>query len=340
MLFRTGKILLIALVAAAATSFGVWFDDEDWLAAVTYYQGEDAIYLDTTGKLPPQVKILAGTDPTFIVFELDDVRVNPRVYTLAPRDGVVNNIRLEELKERSHRRVEVTVELAEPFKYDIERRQVESGVSQVILRLTDVNVKRTTPGEKDDVRLYARPSLDSQVVGAVSYYAHVEVLDFADEMYLVRTPDGTSGWVPEKNVKIEGENPFKERVPPPAGIRNDVIASARKYLGVPYVWGGTSPDGFDCSGLVQTVFSENGIQLPRGSGDQYRDGKKVSDKKMRPGDLVFFHTYTSGPSHVGIYVGEGKFLHAESSPRGVTITGLDEPYWNDRFLGARTWIPE
>ncbi|MGD8719706.1 MAG: NlpC/P60 family protein [Candidatus Zixiibacteriota bacterium] len=340
MRFRALIILAFALAAAAAPSFGTWFDDEDWLAAVTYYQGEDAIYLDTTGKLPPQVKILAGTDPTFVVFELADVRVNPRVYTLSPRDGVVNNIRLEELKERGRRRVEVTVELAEPFRYDIERRQVESGVSQVILRLTDVNVKRVEAGGKDDVRLYARPSSDAEVVGAVSYYAHVEVLDYADEMYLVRTPEGVSGWVSEKNVKIEGDNPFKERVPPASGVRSEIIATARKYLGVPYVWGGTSPDGFDCSGLVQTVFSENGIQLPRGSGDQYREGKKISEKKMEPGDLVFFHTYTSGPSHVGIYVGEGKFLHAESSPRGVTITGLDEPYWKDRILGARTWIPE
>jgi cell wall-associated NlpC family hydrolase len=148
--------------------------------------------------------------------------------------------------------------------------------------------------------------------------------------------------VRENNLKIAGENPFvaAAAAPPAADVRGKVIATAKKYLGVPYVWGGTSSRGFDCSGLVQTVFAENGVALPRGSGDQYRQGRKVARKNLRTGDLVFFHTYTSGPSHVGIYVGDGKFLHAESSPRGVTITPLSEPYWDERFLGARTWLAD
>jgi len=120
--------------------------------------------------------------------------------------------------------------------------------------------------------------------------------------------------------------------------RKGIIGTARKYLGVPYKWGGTSSSGFDCSGLIQTVFSENGIKLPRGSGAQFKEGKKIGKEQMKPGDLIFFHTYTTGPSHVGIWLGNGTFLHAESSPAGVTITELSVPYWNERYHGSRRWI--
>jgi cell wall-associated NlpC family hydrolase len=335
-------VAIIIFLGCAAGAAAGWFDQPDWLAAVTYRQAEDAIYFDTTGALPPQVESVPGVEPELIVFDLDNLRVNPRVYTLAPRDGVVENIRLESVKEGGQCHVEVVVSLAKPFEYAIERRQVENGVSQVILRLKGVDVKRVSPDAGGKAALYARPSADTEIVAFAPFHSKVEVYDFAKGMYLVKTPEGALGWVRASNLKIEGENPFAapKEIPPGAGIRDKIVATAEKYLGVPYVWGGTSAKGFDCSGLVQTVFAENGVQLPRGSGDQFREGRKISRKNLRPGDLVFFHTYTSGPSHVGIYVGDGKFLHAESSPRGVTITPLSEPYWDERFHGARTWVPE
>jgi hypothetical protein len=335
-------IILTVSFAGAAGAAAPWLEKPDWLAAVTYRQAEDAVYFDTTGKLPPQVKVVEATRPELVTFELDNLRLNPRVYTLAPRDGVVENVRLESVDDGGRRRVAVTVTLARSFEYALERRQVENGVSQVILRLKGVNVKRLSPAAAGKAPLYARPAADTEIVAFAPYHSKVEVYDFAREMYLVRTPEGALGWVRERNLKIEGENPFAgpKEIPAGAGARERVVATAKKYLGVPYVWGGTSAQGFDCSGLVQTVFAENGVQLPRGSGDQFREGRKISRKDLRPGDLVFFHTYTSGPSHVGIYVGEGKFLHAESSPRGVTITPLIESYWDERFHGARTWLSD
>jgi len=338
-----GVGFVAALLAGGAVNAGAgWFDVADWLAAVTYRQNETAVYFDATGKFPPEVKVIAGTDERTIKFELVNIRVTPDVYTLAPRDSVVDNIRLEAKKRRNDRWVEVTVETAKPFPYDIERRQVTGGVSQVILRFSDVAVKRSPPSTEGKTALYARPDRDSRILAFVPYYTQVEVLDFAKEMYLVKTDDGMLAWVPRKHMKIKGEDPFvtAQPTPPRRGPREQIIATAKGYLGTPYVWGGTSAEGFDCSGLVQTVFAENGIQLPRGSGEQYRQGKKIAKRNMRPGDLVFFHTYTSGPSHVGIYVGDGKFLHAESSPRGVTITPLSEPYWEKRFLGSRRWLEE
>jgi hypothetical protein len=332
-----GALLLAVAAGARAADF---LAPADWLAAVTYLEAEDKIVFDTTGELPPQAKALASGDPNLIRFELTALRVNPDIYTLAPRDGVVNTIRIEGKKDRGAHRLEVTVETTQPFQYELERRQVEGGLSQVIFRLTNVTVKRSFPDIREKAPIYARPAADSQIVAFMPYHTKVTVLDYAKGMYLVRTADDVLGWLQEKYIKIEGENPFKPSgpTPPAANLREKIIATAKGYLGVPYVWGGTSAEGFDCSGLVQTVFAENGVQLPRGAGDQYRQGKNVAVGALRPGDLIFFHTYTKGPSHVGIWLGDGKFLHAESSPRGVTITPLAELYWHERVLGGRTWL--
>jgi peptidoglycan DL-endopeptidase LytE len=114
---------------------------------------------------------------------------------------------------------------------------------------------------------------------------------------------------------------------------SNMIAYAEKFIGVPYVWGGTSPDGFDCSGFVQYVFNHFGVQLPRTASDMYATGTPVSS--LQPGDLVFFSTYASGASHVGIYIGNNEFISATSS-HGVSICNLNDPYyWGPRYIGAR-----
>ena len=113
-----------------------------------------------------------------------------------------------------------------------------------------------------------------------------------------------------------------------------IVSTAKQFMGVPYVFGGTTPSGFDCSGLVQYVFKLNGLSIPRLADEQYNLGKEVKRSQLVAGDLVFFTTYTAGVSHCGIYVGNGNFLHASSS-RGVRIDSLDNEYWKPRFVGAR-----
>lgn len=114
-----------------------------------------------------------------------------------------------------------------------------------------------------------------------------------------------------------------------------LIATAKQYIGVPYVWGGTSPSGFDCSGFTYYVFKQHGITLNRNSASQYVHGSYVSKSNLQPGDLVFFaNTYREGISHVGIYIGDGKFIHASSS-QGVTISLLSNSYWASHYYGAR-----
>lgn len=114
-----------------------------------------------------------------------------------------------------------------------------------------------------------------------------------------------------------------------------IVATAKQYIGVPYVWGGTSPSGFDCSGFTQYVFKKHGISLPRTTDLQYKVGTYVSKSNLRIGDLVFLkNTYREGISHVGIYVGDGKMIHASSS-KGVVISDLSTNYYTKHYYGAR-----
>jgi cell wall-associated NlpC family hydrolase len=118
-------------------------------------------------------------------------------------------------------------------------------------------------------------------------------------------------------------------------IARTLTRDALRFLGTPYVFGGTSTSGFDCSGYVQHVFAMLGINIPRTADAQYYAGSRIKGR-MKPGDLVFFQTYAPGPSHVGIYLGEGKFVHASS--HGVMVSSLSDEYWSSRYLGAKRMI--
>ena len=114
-----------------------------------------------------------------------------------------------------------------------------------------------------------------------------------------------------------------------------LIATAKKYIGTPYQFGGTTPKGFDCSGYIQYIFAAHGIGVPRLADEQYKLGEKaVSKKQLVPGDLVFFNTYGSGVSHIGLYLGDEQFIHASSS-KGIRIDKLSNEYWAPRYIGGK-----
>lgn len=126
-----------------------------------------------------------------------------------------------------------------------------------------------------------------------------------------------------------------------AGKCADVVEYALRYLGVRYAYGGSSPSGFDCSGFTTYVYSRAGIRLNRQASSQASQGASVSKSNLRPGDLVFFDTNGghNSISHVGIYIGSGKFIHAASgSPHCITVDNLSESYYAYRYMTARRVI--
>lgn len=124
---------------------------------------------------------------------------------------------------------------------------------------------------------------------------------------------------------------------------SNLIDKGFGYLGVRYRFGGNSPDagGFDCSGLVRKVFGDAlGLNLPRTAAEMAKLGDKIGTQDLKPGDLVFFNTMRRAFSHVGIYLGDNKFLHAPARGSAVRIEPMDNSYWKKRFNGGRRLVNE
>ena len=123
-------------------------------------------------------------------------------------------------------------------------------------------------------------------------------------------------------------------------IKDRLLRVAQRMLAVPYRFGGTTLWGLDCSGFVPKAFAFLDLGLPRTAREQFREGIKISKAELSAGDLVFFRTYAKYPSHVGIYLGDNRFIHASSRDRKVTIDTLDEPYYMKHYLGAKRLLSE
>ncbi|MDA8362643.1 MAG: C40 family peptidase [Gammaproteobacteria bacterium] len=121
----------------------------------------------------------------------------------------------------------------------------------------------------------------------------------------------------------------------PAAIASRVVAVARRMVGKPYRYGGDSPSGFDCSGLVYYCYERAGEQVPRTTAGQHRDGIWESIRHIHKGDLIFFKERGISSSHVGIYIGHGRFVHAPTTGQTVRIDRLSNPYWLRHFVSVR-----
>jgi cell wall-associated NlpC family hydrolase len=121
--------------------------------------------------------------------------------------------------------------------------------------------------------------------------------------------------------------------------RSRIVRTAERYKGVPYRFGGATPQGFDCSGYVMFVYKQNGILLPRSVGGQFNAGKRIGFRQAEPGDLVFFKTSRKHRlSHVGIYMGDRQFIHAPRTGKKVSYADMGKPYWKKRYIGTVTFM--
>jgi cell wall-associated NlpC family hydrolase len=151
----------------------------------------------------------------------------------------------------------------------------------------------------------------------------------------IRLPDGRSGWAQRPDLRPVVDPQTS------ANGRAEVIATARRFLGLPYLWGGTTPFGLDCSGMVQLAHRVFGITLPRDADLQWADRRlaPVPRTRLRPGDLVFFGPRRGAVTHVGLALGRGSFISATTRSRPeVRVDSLSDPYWKRLYRGARsTW---
>lgn len=155
--------------------------------------------------------------------------------------------------------------------------------------------------------------------------------------YGVLMIDMSVGWVRKTSVRLLDYDLIatKKLGAPGNGSGSQIVQSAMKYLGVPYVWGGSSWNGLDCSGFVQTVYSQNGVSLPRVSRDQANVGYPVGWDDLQPGDRLYFACKSSTVDHAGIYMGSGYFIHSSSSRGGVAVDSLTSGFFARTLVTAR-----
>lgn len=184
-----------------------------------------------------------------------------------------------------------------------------------------------TNGENIRVRNY--PSEYSQVIATVDY-TDVYILGQNDAWYRVKV-DGTDGWIAKSLIDIKGQS----FIPYSKVLGEEIVEYGKQFIGTPYVWGGNDlKKGVDCSGLTKKVYEGFDINISRLSSTQVNDGKQVRKSELRPGDLVFFDTNgvnTGRISHVGIYAGDGLFLHADCT-KGVTLSSLSNSYYVRNYV--------
>jgi hypothetical protein len=148
----------------------------------------------------------------------------------------------------------------------------------------------------------------------------------------------TLGWIDDFFIVQPVAHNFK--IDPRLTLRQRIVRTARRFLGTAYRWGGESVRrGFDCSGLTMTVYRLNGLDLPRNSREQYRAGTPIKRSALQRGDLVFFATgRRRRVSHVGIYTGSGRFIHAPGQGKSIGFASLSSTYFNKRYVGARRYF--
>jgi N-acetylmuramoyl-L-alanine amidase len=229
---------------------------------------------------------------------------------------------------------------------------------------SDTGYIRTSTGyiTAENVNLRSGPGLSSNIITTLNTGVKLVVLSVTGDWSKVKVPEGKYGWVKSGYIGDKAPQPVKKSIAakqksssskssstksttvkksstPSKG--QQLVAYAKKYIGVGYVYGGESPSGFDCSGFVKYVYNKLGISIERVAASQATQGRKVSKSELKPGDLVFFDTNGGHDyiNHVGMYIGGGQFIQASSgSAYSVTISDLTGGFYAERYMTARRFI--
>lgn len=186
-----------------------------------------------------------------------------------------------------------------------------------------VIVKKTTT-------LYREPAL-SNIYAELSYQTRLPILEEQGQTVTVRLPGGEVGYLKKSDLKKAQELTFS-----PEGI----VAEAKQFLGLPYIWGGTSSWGFDCSGFTMRLYQSQGITIPRDADEQAKEGTAVAKEALQPGDLLFFAAQDGLGQihHVGMYIGNGLMIHAPNSSSSVRVEAIDSGAYGEEYWGARRYV--
>ncbi|OYT75638.1 MAG: hypothetical protein CFK49_02080 [Armatimonadetes bacterium JP3_11] len=281
------------------------------------------------------------------------VKPGDSLYTIAHRYG----LRLPDLLKVNNLRNPHALQVGDKIKIPIKGGAAPTKQSSA---QSDSPASGWAEINKDRINIRSTPSTDAKRITIVDRWTKVQVLGRQGEWSRIQLPNGRIGWVLSRYLsptkppqtkqlanassqkRTSSSKPASKRSP---SARADTLAStgetsqavrhALSYLGARYRYGGSSSRGFDCSGFTAYIYRRHGINLPHNSSAQYRVGKPVSRSELRPGDLVFFRTRGSRISHVGIYIGDGKFVHASSARGRVRIDTLNSGYYKQRYVGAR-----
>ena len=233
---------------------------------------------------------------------------------------------------------------------------------EVVTQVPDANPALVGSVQESKVNLRSGPAVAYDKRGGLGAGAQLDLLGRYKDWYKVRTSSGTIGWVSNELVQVSEfvarrvptvrdipalTKPQQSRsrsqtagqaAPAPSAAAGSVVGYAMQFIGSRYVWGGSSPKGFDCSGFTRYIYAQFGLNLPHSSAGQYstKYGAAISNPAdLRPGDIVFFvNTYKRGISHVGIYVGGGDVVQAMSPRLGVGVANLNGGYWASHYYGA------
>jgi cell wall-associated NlpC family hydrolase len=290
------------------------------------------------------------------------VQPGDSLYTIAHKHG----LRLPELLEVNNLRNPHALQVGDQIKIPVKGRATAQRTAQPAAPASgwaEIN--------KDRINIRTAPSTDAKRLTIVDCWTKVQVLGRQGDWSRIRLQSGAVGWVLSKYLSptkppqtrqvatrspsrkpasrtAQASRPERDKQQPTASkkpttadapaVANGQPAPVRRalgYLGARYRYGASGARGFDCSGFTSYIYRQHGITLPHNSAAQYRVGKPVSRSNLRPGDLVFFRTRGNRISHVGIYIGNGKFVHASSARGRVRVDTLSSGYYHQRYVGAR-----